>query len=134
MADITRTHPTATTQNTVMSPAGGVNFIEIDYLAAVNGKTGPASTIAAVTQLLGVYGTIVYAGPLFDGNTRQMFGLEGMTADTGVAEFAALTVIQTALRALGTVDSINLGSATAILGGPSAALEDVVGDSDVFPV
>ena len=134
MADITRTHPTATTQNTVMSPAGGVNFIEIDYLAAVNGKTGPASTIAAVTQLLGVYGTIVYAGPLFDSNTRQMFGLEGMTADTGVAEFAALTVIQTALRALGTVDSINLSSATAILGGPSAALEDVVGDSDVFPV
>jgi len=134
MADITRTHPTATTQNTVMSPAGGVNFIEVDYLAAVNGKTGPASTIAAVTQLLGVYGTIVYAGPLFDSNTRQMFGLEGMTADTGVAEFAALTVIQTALRALGTVDSINLGSATAILGGPSAALEDVVGDSDVFPV
>ena len=134
MADITRTHPTATTQNTVMSPAGGVNFIEVDYLAAVNGKTGPASTIAAVTQLLGVYGTIVYAGPLFDSNTRQMFGLEGMTADTGVAEFAALTVIQTALRALGTVDSINLSSATAILGGPSAALEDVVGDSDVFPV
>ena len=134
MADITRTHPTATTQNTVMSPAGGVNFIEVDYLAAVNGKTGPASTIAAVTQLLGVYGTIVYAGPLFDSNTRQMFGLEGMTQDTAVAEFGTLTVIQAALRALGTVDSIDLSSATAIFGGPSSALQDVVGDSDVFPV
>ena len=134
MAEITRTHPTATTQNTVMSPAGGVNFIEVDYLAAVNGKTGPASTIAAVTQMLGVHSTVVYAGPLFDSTTRQMFGLEGMTTDTAVAEFATLTVIQTALRALGTVDSINLSSATAILGGPSAALEDVVGDSDVFPV
>ena len=134
MADITRTHPTATTQNTVMSPAGGVNFIEIDYLAAVNGKTGPASTIAAVTQMLGLHGTIVYAGPLFDSNTRQMFGLEGMTTDTGVAEFGTLTVIQAALRGLGTVDSIGLGSATAFFGGPSAALEDAVGDSDVFPV
>ena len=134
MADITRTHPTATTQNTIMSPAGGVNFIEVDYLAAVNGKTGPASTIAAVTRMLGVFGTVVYAGPLNDSNTRQMFGLEGMTADTGVAEFAALTVIQTALRALGTVDSIDLSSATAIFGGPSSALQDVVGDSDVFPV
>ena len=134
MADITRTHPTATTQNTVMSPAGGVNFIEIDYLAAANAKTGPASTIASVTQMLGLHGTIVYAGPLFDSNTRQMFGLEGMTTDTGVAEFGTLTVIQAALRALGTVDSINLSSATAFFGGPSAALEDVVGDSDVFPV
>ena len=134
MADITRTHPTATTQNTVMAPAGGMNFIEVDYLAAVNGKTGPASTIAAVTSMLGVYGTVVYAGPLFDSNTRQMFGLEGMTTDTGVAEFGTLTVIQAALRALGTVDSINLSSATAFFGGPSAALEDVVGDSDVFPV
>ena len=134
MADITRIHPTATTQNTVMSPAGGVNFIEIDYLAAVNAKTGPASTIASVTQMLGTHGTIVYAGPLFDSNTRQMFGLEGMTTDTGVAEFGTLTVIQAALQALGTVDSINLSSATAFFGGPSAALEDVVGDSDVFPV
>ena len=134
MADITRTHPTATTQNTIMSPAGGVNFIEIDYLAAVNGKTGPASTIAAVTRMLGVFGTVVYAGPLNDSNTRQMFGLEGMTTDTAVAEFGTLTVIQAALQALGTVDSINLGSATAIFGGPSSALQDVVGDSDVFPV
>ena len=46
--------------------------------------------------------------------------------DSRVAEFAALTVIQAALQALGTVDSINLGSATAIFGGPSAALQDVV--------
>ena len=134
MADITRTHPTATTQNTIMAPAGGMNFIEVDYLAAVNGKTGPASTIAAVTQLLGVYGTVVYAGPLFDSNTRQLFGLEGMTQDTGVAEFGTLTVIQAALQALGTVDSIGLGSATAFFGGPSASHQDVVGDSDVFPV
>ena len=134
MAEVTRTHPTATTQSTVMSPAGTVRFFEVDYLAAVNAKTGPASTIAAVTQMLGTFGTVVYAGPLFDSNTRQMFGMEGMTTDTGVAEFATLTVIQTALQALGTVDSINLGSATAISGGPSAAKEDVVGDSDVFPV
>lgn len=126
MAEQTRVHPAATTEGTVMAPAGDVKFIEIDYLSAVNGKTGPTSTIAAVTAMLGTMGTVVYAGPLYDSNTRQIFGLEGMAQDTAVAEFAALTVIQAALQALGTVDSINLGSATAIFGGPSAALQDVV--------
>jgi hypothetical protein len=103
MAEQTRVHPAATTEGTVMAPAGDVKFIEIDYLAAVNGKTGPTSTIAAVTAMLGTFGTVVYAGPLYDSNTRQIFGIEGMTQDT-----------------------INLGSATAIFGGPSSALQDVV--------
>ena len=126
MAEQTRVHPTATTEGTVMAPAGDVKFIEIDYLASVAAKTGPASTIAAVTAMLGTFGQVVYAGPLNDSNTRQIFGIEGMIQDTGVAEFAGLTVMQAALQALGTVDSINLGSATAIYGGPSSALQDVI--------
>ena len=37
-----------------------------------------------------------------------------------------MTVVQAALQALGTVDSLALGSATAIRGGPSAALQDAI--------
>ena len=46
--------------------------------------------------------------------------------DEDVANFAAAAVVQAALQALGTVDSINLGSATAIIGGPSANHQDAV--------
>jgi hypothetical protein len=77
--------------------------------------------------MLGTFGTIVYQGPLFDGNTKQIIGIEGLVGDDeDVANFAALTVIQTALQALGTVDSINLGSATAIRGGPSESKQDAI--------
>lgn len=129
MADLTRVHPTATP--TFPVSMGGstenITYLEVDYLAAVNAKTGPESTIAAVAKVLGNYGTIVYQGPLFDGNTRQIVALEGMVGDDeDVADFATMTVIQTAVRALGTVDSINLASATVIRGGPSGALEDAV--------
>jgi hypothetical protein len=128
MAEITRVHPVSTP--TFPTNLGGstenVIYIEIDYLAAVNAKTGPASTIAAVMSMLSRFGTIVHQGVLFDTNTRQIVALEGCTTDTAVANFATMTVIQAALRALGTVDSINLASATAIKGGPSAALQDAI--------
>ena len=129
MAGFTRVHPTATP--TFPVSLGGstenITYVEIDYLAAVNGKTGPESTLAAVYNMLGRFGTIVYQGPLFDGNTRQIIGIEGLVGDDeDVADFGTLTVIQTALQALGTVDSIDLSSATAIRGGPSANLQDAI--------
>jgi hypothetical protein len=60
-----------------------IKYVEIDYLAAVDAKTGPESTIAAVTQMLGVFGTVVYMGPLYDSNTAQLFGIEGLRVDYG---------------------------------------------------
>jgi len=128
MAEITRTHPASTPTFPVNMAAGAedVTFLEIDYLAAVNGKTGPASTLAQVYSLLGTFGTIVYLGPLFDSNTRQIVGIERLTTDTAVGNFAASTVIQTAVRALGTVDSIDLSSATVEQGGPTAGLADAI--------
>lgn len=128
MASITRIHPVSTPTFPV-SMAGStenITYLEIDYLAAVNGKTGPESTLATVYTLLGTFGTVVYIGPLFDSNTRQMVGIEGLTTDTAVGNFAASTVVQTAVRALGTVDSINLGSATVEQGGPSSAFVDAI--------
>ena len=129
MAEITRVHPASTPTFPVHmgGSAEDITYIEIDYLAAVNAKTGPASTLAAVYSMLGTFGTIVYQGPLFDSNTRQIVGIEGLSGDDeDVANFAAAAVIQAALQALGTVDSINLGSATAIVGGPSANHQDAV--------
>lgn len=129
MASITRVHPTSTP--TFPVSMGGstenITYLEVDYLADVSGKTGPESTLAAVYSVLGVYGTIVHLGPLFDSDTRQIVALEGMVGDDeDVADFATMTVIQAAVQALGTVDSINLGSATVIRGGPSASLQDAI--------
>ena len=129
MAELTRVHPVSTPTFPVSMGGSTENltYVEIDYLAAVNAKTGPNSTIAAVMNMLGRFGTIVYQGPLFDSNTKQIIGIEGLVGDDeDVADFAALTVIQTALQALGTVDSINLGSATAIRGGPSESKQDAI--------
>ncbi len=128
MAGFTRVHPTATP--TLPVSMGGsteeVTYIEIDYLADASGKTGPESALPAVYNLMGTFGTVVYLGPLFDSSTRQIIGIEGLTQDTGIADFAAMTVVQAAVQALGTVDSLALGSATAIRGGPSAALQDAI--------
>lgn len=128
MAGFTRVHPTATP--TLPVSMGGsteeVTYIEIDYLADASGKTGPESALPAVYNLMGTFGTVVYLGPLFDSDTRQIIGIEGLTQDTAIADFAAMTVVQAALQALGTVDSLALGSATAIRGGPSAALQDAI--------
>ncbi len=128
MAELTRIHPVATP--TFPVNMGGstenITFIEVDYLAAVNAKTGPASTLAQVYSLLSTFGTIVYLGPLFDSNTAQIIGIEGLTTDTAVGNFATSTVLQAAVRALGTVDSINLSSATVEQGGPTQAKTDAI--------
>ena len=129
MAGLTRVHPVSTPTFPVNLAGGAedITYLELDYLAAVNAKTGPESTLAAVYSMLGTFGTIVYQGPLFDSNTRQIVGIEGLSGDDeDVANFAAAAVVQAALQALGTVDSINLGSATAIIGGPSANHQDAV--------
>ena len=127
MAGLTRVHPA-----TISLPFNGggssleITYVEVDYLASVAGSLGPEGCVAQVLAALGQFGTVVYAGPLNDSNTRQIIAIEGVNQDKGIADFAAMTVIQTAIRALGTVDSIDLSSATVIKGGPSASLQDVV--------
>jgi hypothetical protein len=115
MASLTRVHPVAVTLD-ISGPGADTAFIEVDYLAAVNAKTGPESTQAKVKELLSGYGQVTFIGNLVDSNTRQVFGIEALTQDNTVAAGGTLTVIQAALRALGTVDSIDLSSGTAIRG------------------
>ena len=129
MAELTRVHP-ASTPDFPVSMGGStetITYIEVDYLAAANGKTGPESALQAVYKTIGRFGTIIYLGPFYDSNTKQIIGIEGIVGDDeDVADFATLTVMQTAVRALGTVDSLNLSSATVIRGGPSEAKQDAI--------
>ena len=115
MASLTRVHPVAVTLD-ISGPGADTAFIEVDYLASVAAKTGPESTQAKVKELLSGYGQVTFIGNLIDSSTRQVLGLEALTHDNTVAAGGTLTVIQAAIRALGTVDSINLASATAIRG------------------
>lgn len=90
-------------------------FFIVDYVNAINASTGKDGAQDQVRKVLAQYGTIVAIGPLVDSNTQQVFAFEGTPGAAGssnntAAEVAA--VMQVAVRALGTVDSVNLGSAT----------------------
>lgn len=92
-----------------------LEFYIVDYINAVNGSTGKDGAQDQVRKVLAQYGTIVAIGPLVDSNTQQVFAFEGRpgaggSSNNSSAEMAA--VMQTAIRALGTVDSISLASAT----------------------
>jgi hypothetical protein len=101
MANLTRVSPAATTSNTEMVGAN-MTFFTVDYVAT-NASTGPAGAQAAAHQTIGSTNTIVAIGPMLDTNTQQTFAVEG----TLVA-----ATMQTAIRALGTVDSVSLAGAT----------------------
>ena len=90
-------------------------FFIVDYVNAINASTGKDGAQDQVRKVLAQYGTIVAIGPLVDSNTQQVFAFEGRpgaggSSNNSSAEMAA--VMQTAIRALGTVDSISLASAT----------------------
>jgi hypothetical protein len=104
-----------------------LEFITIDYLAAVNGKTAKDSTQYVAELTMQKYANLVGGGPLADSNTQKTYMIEhtdafvgsGATSGTGAftltttTDGAAVATLQTAIQALGTVDSIDLSSATA---------------------
>ena len=104
-----------------------LEFITIDYLAAVNAKTAKDSTQYVAELTMQKYANLVGGGPLADSNTQKTYMIEhtdafvgsGATAGTGAftltttTDGAAVATLQTAIQALGTVDSIDLSSATA---------------------
>ena len=104
MAGITKVNPAATTTNYEVV-GKDISFFTVDYINAINGSAGPAGAQKAVLDTIMTTATIIAAGPLVDTNTQQTFAVEG--ADTVVP-----ATLQAAIRALGTVDSVNLGSAT----------------------
>ena len=104
MAGITKVNPTATTLGYEVI-GKDAQFFTIDYIQDISTKTGPNSAQKAVLDVIGTTSTILAAGPLGNSNTEQTFMTEG--TDSVVA-----ATLQAAIRALGTVDSIDLSGAT----------------------
>ena len=84
-------------------------------ISAVNAKLSMGSTMDAVRRTVEQYVNIIGTGPLINSNTEQTIMVEqaGMAGATGLGKSTARTTLQAALRALGTVDSVNLSTATA---------------------
>jgi len=101
MADLTKVHPAATTSDVEMMGAN-MSFFTVDYVNA-NASTGPEGAQAATHNCISYHNNVVAIGPMLDSNSQQTFAVEG----TPVA-----ATLQAAIRALGTVDGVNLGSAT----------------------
>jgi hypothetical protein len=106
MATFARTNPVATTVP-FENVGKDISFFTVDYINAVNGSAGPNGAQAAVLNTIMVQHTIIAAGPLGNSNTEQTFAIEGplYTPQNG-------TTLQAAIRALGTVDGVDLSSAT----------------------
>lgn len=101
---VTRTHPLAVTTNYEVT-GKDVSFFTVDYINDISASTGPSGAIAAVYRTVAATATVVAAGPLLDSGTQQTFAVEG-------AGVVVASTLQAAIRALGTVDSVNLASAT----------------------
>lgn len=106
MATFTRTNPVATTTNYEVV-GKDISFFTVDYVNAVNGSAGPEGAQVAVLNAIMEQHTIIAAGPLLDSNTQQTFAIEGplYTPQNGSS-------LQARIQALGTVDSVDLSSAT----------------------
>ena len=104
MAVVTRNHPAAEAIN-VESIGKDLQFFIVDYINAINGSAGPEGAQAAVQRAIGDTATVVCIGPLVDSNTQQNFAVEGSDA-------VVVATLQAAIRALGTVDSVDLSSST----------------------
>ena len=100
----TKVNPAATTTNEEMI-GKDLQFFTVDYTTAINGSAGPLGAQKSVLDTIMATSTIVAVGPLTDTNTQQTFAVEG--TDTVV-----VGTLQTAIRALGTVDSIDLSNST----------------------
>ena len=103
-----------------------LEFFTVDFGSAVNAKTAKGSTQNVVELTIAQYANIVASGPLADSNKQKTYMVDYSDAFVGSAASAggsftlttttsgsALSTLQTAIQALGTVDSINLSAQTA---------------------
>ena len=100
----TKVNPVATT---VPAQMIGKEFqlFTVDYINAVNGSAGPNGVQKAVLDKIMETATIIAAGPLGNSNTEQTFMTEGVDS-------VVVATLQADIRALGTVDSVNISTAT----------------------
>ena len=100
----TKVNPAATTVPAQMI-GKEIQLFTVDYINAVNGSAGPNGAQKAVLDTIMQTATIIAAGPLGNSNTEQTFMTEG-------ADSVVVATLQAAIRALGTVDSVNISTAT----------------------
>ena len=127
------TLPAGGENNTNFATPGGVEyfgrnveFTTVNFGSNVSTKTAKNSTIDLVEKTIGIYANIMGAGSLFSTSGKKTYMTEasdalvgGAASQGGVFTLTATTsgsavgTLQTAIQALGTVDSIDLSSATA---------------------
>jgi hypothetical protein len=105
-----------------------LEFLNQTFPSSVAAKTAKDSTIDVVEKTIQIYANIVGAGPLVNSNVEKNYIVEGtdqfvgspassggtFTLTTSSANATAGT-LATAVQALGTVDSINMGSETSFV-------------------
>lgn len=112
MATFARVNPVATTTDYEVV-GKDIGFFTVDYIAAVNGSAGPNGAQTAVLNAIMIQHTIIAAGPLVDTNTQQTFAIEGpLYTPQGGDALTGGDTLQARIRALGTVDGVDLSNAT----------------------
>jgi hypothetical protein len=135
MAGVTKVNPQSATvnpqnrnENQWEVVGKNIGFFTVDYISDVSGSLGPDEVVDSVYRAIQQFTTIIAAGPLFDGGTQQTFGAEPLllSGDADPAENDQITQLQNAIQALGTVDSIDLSSATVTATGLAVATSAAV--------
>lgn len=104
-----------------------LEFLTIDAGEELANHVGKGGTLQAIEQTIMAYGNIVGAGPLFDTNASKTYIVEGTDMFVGApgtfaeqAEGASASTLLAAIKALGTVDSIDLNDS-----GTTAVVNDL---------
>jgi len=104
-----------------------LEFLTVDAGEELANHTGKDGTLQAIEQTIMAYGNIVGAGPLFDTNASKTYIVEGTDMFVGApgtfaeqAEGSSASTLLAALKALGTVDSIDLNDS-----GTTAVVNDL---------
>ncbi len=135
MAGVTKVNPQSATVNP-QNPSENqwevvgknIGFFTVDYINDVSESLGPNGAVDSVYRAIQQFTTLVAAGPLFDGGTQQTFAAEPLllTGSADPAENDQITQLQTAIQDLGTVDGVDLSSATVTATGLAIATADAV--------
>lgn len=115
MADVSRVHPTSFPLDTNFL-GKTLSLMDIDFNGDISGKLGPASTVEAVMKAIQAEGfNIVIIGPSHTSDNNISVALEGeYNSDTydGTNSETVAAHLEDVVTALGTVDSVDLSSAT----------------------
>lgn len=118
-AGIGKVNPSAVTTDFVNGP--NLHFVTIDFGTDVSAKTTATSTLQAVMTAVAERNTIYAVGPLHQSNQQITMAVEAVGGRYGTDTYDGTNSetfaadLQDRIRALGTVDSINLNTTTVLV-------------------